>query len=78
MSLHSPPLSFAECVRQHAAPEDDPYVAAARKSPLVLDTECNVEIDERTVTSQGDGGAWVMAWLWVADEEAGVAASTSE
>jgi len=78
MSLHSPLLSFFDCVQQRAAPEDDPYVAAARKSPLVFDNECNVQIDERTVTYQGDGGAWVMAWLWVADEEAGVAASTSE
>lgn len=77
MSLHFPPLSFAECVRQHAAPEDDLYVAAARRFPSVLDTECNVEIDDRTVTSHGDGGAWVMAWLWVTDEEAGIAASTS-
>lgn len=72
------PLSFAECVQQHAAPEDDPHVAAARCFPMVIDSACNVEIDDRTVTSEGDGGKWVMAWLWVTDKEAGVAASISE
>lgn len=78
MSPHSQHLSFAECVRLHAAPEDDPYVAAARQSPLVLDSECNVEIDDRTVTSEGEGGAWVMAWLWVADEATSTATIVSD
>ena len=47
---------------------DDPYVSAARAALLRND---DVEIDDDTATSAGDGGAWVLAWLWVSDRQAG-------
>lgn len=34
------------------------------------DDEC--EIDDDAVVSVGDGGAFVMAWLWITDDEAGI------
>ncbi|MBU2722912.1 hypothetical protein [Acidithiobacillus ferridurans] len=62
-------LTFAECVVAFAAPEGDPYVEAARKKTI----EGELEVDDRSVLSRSDdGGQYVMAWLWVTDEEAGV------
>lgn len=46
------------------------YVELARNHPKVRDGE--LEIDANAVVSPGgDGGAYVMAWLWVNDPEEG-------
>jgi hypothetical protein len=50
-------------------PGDDPYVSAARAA---IEDDDDTEIDDHTTTSTGDGGAWVLAWLWISDAQAGV------
>jgi hypothetical protein len=67
-ALRANGLTIGECIEALAVPDDDPYVAAARAKILGDD---KVEIDDRTTTSVGDQGAWVLAWLWVSDEWAG-------
>ena len=65
---HSAPCTetFSECVVRHRAAEDNPYVAAAR-ARIGCDDEH--EIDEITVVSESDDGAWVMSWVWVSKED---------
>ena len=65
--------TFGECVRRHAAPNDNPYVMAARNTPLVQSNHEDLELDEAVVLSEGEGGAWAMAWIWISDAEAGIA-----
>ena len=59
-ATHSPPCTdtFSECVERHRAAEDNPYVAAAR-ARIGCDDEH--EINEITVVSESDDGAWVAA-----------------
>lgn len=47
--------------------ETSPYVKAARQS--VITEEGSLEVDEMTVVAPSEGGAYVMAWIWVADAE---------
>ena len=61
-------LSFSDCVRAFAAGDGDPFVAAARKK-----ANEQLEIDATAVASVGDDGAWVSAWVWVDNAEAGIA-----
>ena len=72
---HSDQLSetFGECVRRHAAPNDNPYVMAARKTHLVQSNDEDLGLDDAVVLSEGEGGAWAMAWIWISDAEAGIA-----
>lgn len=38
-----------------------------------VETDDELEIDPDTVVSAGgDPGAWVMAWVWISDEQAGI------
>lgn len=70
VSMKDNGLEFGKCIAVFAAPHNDPYVTAARD---LVDGEEDVEIDEFTVISDGDdGGVWVLSWLWVSDEEAGI------
>lgn len=62
-------LTIGECIQALAVPDDDPYVKVAREFIRGRDDQ---EIDDRTATSVGDGGAWVLGWRWVSDEQAGV------
>lgn len=51
------------------APSEDlsDYIQVARD----VYTNDDIEIDDiNPATSKGDGGCWVAAWVWVADEEA--------
>lgn len=64
-------LTLAECISAFAASNDDPYVIAARQ--LVAGGD-DVTIDDITTTSPADDGAWVLSWLWVSNEEAGLLA----
>lgn len=68
-ALRTDGLAIGECIRTLAVPNDDPYVTAAREA---IRWDDDVEIDDETTTSVGDGGAWVLAWLWVSDHQAGV------
>jgi len=62
-------LTIGECVRALSVENDNPYVRAARA--LVAGGD-DVEVDDSTTLSEGEGGAWVLSWLWVSNEEAGI------
>ena len=62
-------LTYPDCLPVLAALEDDPYVEAARQ---LIAGDDDLSIDDRTITSEGNEGAWVLGWIWVSDEEAGV------
>lgn len=64
-SITLPAETFAECVERHCAAENNPYVAAARE---IVGSDDEHEIDEKTVVSESDDGAWVMSWIWVPKE----------
>lgn len=41
----------------------------ARARALYADgSDDNIEIDDNALTSRGEGGVWVLAWVWVADK----------
>lgn len=51
--------------------ESSPYVKAAKER--LSSEEGSLEVDEPTIVSESsDGGAYVMAWLWIGDDEAGI------
>lgn len=66
-------LTIGECITAFAVPNDDPYVKGARS--LILGGD-DIEIDDNTTTSVGEDGAWVLNWLWVSNEEAGILTNT--
>lgn len=64
-------LTFAQCITAFAAASDDPFVKAAQE--LVSGKEGELEVDDVTVISESeDGGAYVLSWVWVGNEEAGI------
>lgn len=70
-------LAFRDVVPIFAEDDRNPYVAAAHDSRHL--EEGGVEVDAEAVVSKGeDAGAYVMAWLWVSDEEAGIATGDAE
>lgn len=74
-ALKADGLTFADCPRAFAAPNDDPYVVKAREMILGDD---DTEIDDETVTSVGDNGAWVLSWIWVSNGAAGISDEDEE
>lgn len=75
MELMRDGLEFGDCIVAFGEDsQQNPYVAAAKN--LVAGDEGSCEVDDVTIVScpgkGGDAGAYVMAWLWVSDEEAGV------
>ena len=62
-------IGFGACVHAFAADDDDPFVNAAYEMYV---REGEVEIDSPTVTSPSDEGAYVLAWVWVGNEDAGI------
>ncbi len=49
-------------------PSEEAYREAAQSHPLV--SEGTLEVDDSAIVSEGDdGGAYVMAWLWVEGDE---------
>jgi hypothetical protein len=70
-SLNHEGLTFGEVVNLLGDDEQAPHAAGANKHRLVQ--EGTLEVDPVTVVSRSaDGGAYVMCWLWVSDELAGV------
>lgn len=59
--------TFSEAIHAFGVDaEKDPYAKAAKR---MYSEEGHIEFDEeRVVLSQGEGGAYVMAWLWVPDD----------
>ncbi len=67
-------LTFADCVAffaEHDQDENmDAYVSAARQQYV---DEGSIEVDDPTIVSvSDDGGAYVMAWVWVTNADAGI------
>lgn len=59
---------FAECVSYHAK-KQDPALNVYRDAAGNDD----IEVDDNAIVSKGDdNGAYVMAWVWVSDEDAGI------
>lgn len=57
-------LTFGDIINVIGKDDSDPYVAAAREHHLL--EEGTLEVDLPAVVSEStDGGAYVMAWLWV-------------
>lgn len=70
--LNTGGLEFGEAVAHLASTKDDQdgrYVSAARE--IWADDECEID-DEPMVSPGADEGAWVSAWVWVTNEEAGI------
>jgi len=52
---------------------DDPELAPYRAAAFEQSSAGELEIDPGAVVSKGhDRGAYVMAWLWISDEDAGI------
>ncbi len=68
---HDHPLCtrFRDALAELENPLFEKYRAAAMASAR----DGEIEVDAGAVVSHGsDGGAYVMAWLWISDDEAGV------
>lgn len=65
------PVDFGTCIKffgEKQEPELNAYATAAEGLNIVSDGEC--EIDSWGIVSKGeDLGAYVMAWVWVADSD---------
>ena len=60
-------LEFGDCIKAFTEDPDDPYVVAAR---AIHHMDGQLEVDHATVRSDGvDGGEYVLAWVWVSDED---------
>jgi len=46
--------------------------ALYRKTAKECWTDDDLEIDENATVSAGDDGAWVQAWVWVSNYDAGI------
>lgn len=66
--LKSSGLTFSDCVHAFGAEAANPFVTAAQTKAKDGETE----VDSPTVVSASDQGAYVMAWVWISNEEAGI------
>jgi hypothetical protein len=58
------------------ADDSNPYVAFAHNHRLL--SEGTLEVDEKAVLNKADDGAYVMAWLWVGNDDIGVASKENK
>jgi hypothetical protein len=67
-------LTFGDIVEMFGvSSSDDPYAKAACQQA----SEGELEVDGMTVVSRGeDQGAYVMGWIWISNEEAGLKPNT--
>lgn len=70
-TLKAQGLCFSEIVPLYGESADDNrYVAYAREN---LTREGEIEVDDPAVVSDGDDkGCYILAWVWVSDEDIGV------
>lgn len=62
-------MPFHVCSHAYGEDDNNPYVAAARFDAR----DGELEVDDVAVVSKGDDdGAYVMTWLWVSDNAAGI------
>lgn len=63
-------LTFENCIQAFGvSSQDDPHAKVARENAQQKD---DVQVDPLTVVSTGTVGAFVMAWVWVDNESAGL------
>lgn len=61
-------LTFSDCVRAFGVDRDtNPHARYAFKKLTVAG---EIEVDDSAVLSEADDGCYVMAWLWVSNEDA--------
>lgn len=63
------PINFSDAVTHFHDPADAGWIAMA--SELYAD-EGSIEVDEGSILSESDEGAYVMAWVWVSNEDMGI------
>ena len=68
--LNNHGLEFGEVVNLLGVDSSNPYAAFAHSHRLL--SEGVLEVDETAVLNEAGDGAYVMAWLWVSNEDAGV------
>jgi hypothetical protein len=70
-------LTFGDCIRGFGVDRGSDAYARAAFQKRHRDGE--IEIDDCTVVSlSDDGGAYVMAWIWVSDEAAGISRDSED
>ncbi|WP_312470535.1 hypothetical protein [Rhizobium sp.] len=62
---HLPAGSLTERLRETPDQDTAAFVSA-------VDTNDDLEVDSDAVISRGDEGAFVMGWIWVSNEAAGI------
>lgn len=56
-------LTFSDCINHFGTASDThPYAIAAEE---MYAEEGKIEIDDKTIVSDSNGGNYVMAWVWV-------------
>jgi hypothetical protein len=58
-------IVFSEAVQALGIPTTGNALATAAKSRYLESSDCDIEMDNFFVTSEGEEGTWVSAWLWV-------------
>lgn len=61
-------LIFSECVEAFGVRHENPFAKAASE---MYGGDDGVEVDSPTVLSESDEGAYVLAWVWVSNSDAG-------
>lgn len=77
--LNAGGLTFGEAVNHYGAVQDadEPDLAAYRAA--VPTREGELEVDPNAIVSvSDDGGAYVAAWVWVTDDQAGIETEEDE
>ena len=64
-------LRFGDCLAAFASEPDDPFAQAAREN-YQSGSDGDIDLDDRPVLSPSDDGAYVLAWVWVSKEDAGI------
>ncbi|UIJ85264.1 hypothetical protein LZK77_16230 [Rhizobium leguminosarum] len=66
-----PKGGLAEKLQASADPDARAFIEAVQ-------TGDDLEVDEDTVVSRGEDGAFIMSWTWVSNEMAGIAPTENE
>jgi len=56
------PWHFRQYMVRRRTPEQEAYVECAKNHPSL---GIDLEVDDNAEVSEGDGGAFVQAWLWI-------------
>lgn len=67
-------IDFSQCVSAFAEDDSNPYVVAGRD---MVDGE-DLQMDDSVVISEGEDGAYVLAWKFVSKDDAGISDDEDE